>query len=157
MKQFIKRMVVSNCLAVGLFSSAHALPGFSFHHPDENGAPCDDRHPMGWCQLVVHSKEYVYKVLREDEWASFQDHGFFAGSEQDLKDGFIHLTYGHQLNHVISNYFSSESVVYISAFKRSDFGRNLIEEQMYPHLYNAVLSDELMLTGALRYVMPRKL
>jgi uncharacterized protein (DUF952 family) len=157
MKQFLKRMLVSNFLLVSFGSYAHALPGFSYHHPDENGAPCDDRHPMGWCQRVVHSKEYVYKVLREEEWVSFQNQGVFAGSEHDLRDGFIHLAYGHQLNHVISGYFSTESVVYISAFKRSGFGLNLIEEQMYPHLYNAVLSNELLLTGTLRYVMPRKL
>ncbi len=157
MRQFIRRLLVSNFLSLSLGSFAHALPGFNFHHPDESGAPCDDRHPKGWCQCVVNSREYVYKVLREEEWASFQNQGVFAGSEHDLRDGFIHLTYGHQLDYVISNYYSTETVIYITAFKYSDLGPNLIEEHRYPHLYNAVFSVELLLNGTLRYVLPRKL
>ena len=155
--RFPCRLIHSNFLLFSLSSSMHALPGFSFHHPSENGAPCDDQHPFGWCQQVPNSKIFVYKILREEEWISFQNHGFFAGSEHDLRDGFIHLTYGHQLNHVISSYFSHEDEVYIAAFNRGDFGCNLIEEQLYPHLYNRVLSTELLLKGALRYVLPRKL
>lgn len=50
----------------------------------------------------------VYKILRAAEWAAFQDDGVFAGSADDLRDGFIHLSTGAQLGGTLAKHFAAE-------------------------------------------------
>jgi len=50
---------------------------------------------------------YVYKILRMNEWANFKRDAVFKGSEDDLRDGFIHLSTGAQLQSTLDKYYSS--------------------------------------------------
>jgi uncharacterized protein (DUF952 family) len=50
----------------------------------------------------------VYKILRAAEWAAFQDGGVFAGSADDLRDGFIHLSTSEQLAGTLTKHFVGE-------------------------------------------------
>jgi uncharacterized protein (DUF952 family) len=141
----------------GLTSDANSgwqwleLPGFEYHFPDENGAPCDDRHPEGWCSIEENPTKYVYKILRQDEWEYLQKYRYFGGSVHDIQDGFIHLANGHQLNHVISKFFYAEKYIYILTFEGKEFGLNLKYENGYPHLYNTVLTEDLLEEVPLKY------
>ena len=86
----------------------------------------------------------VYKILTADQWASFQAEGRFAGSADDLRDGFIHLSTHAQVDGVIQRYFSAVRPLYVAEFSNPAFTGQLRWEaatsgDRYPHLYNASL------------------
>ncbi len=97
----------------------------------------------------VNMEQPVYKILREHEWKEFQSQGYFNGSKDDLKDGFIHLSPADQVERIIKKYFSDDHPIYIVKFDNIDFLKRLVWEpassgDLYPHLYNASLSiDEI--------------
>lgn len=88
--------------------------------------------------------EPVYKILRGFEWQEFQREGSFLGSEDDIRDGFIHLATEKQVQRIIEKYFSDEELVYVLKFSDSNFLELLQWEtsssgSIYPHLYNRKL------------------
>jgi uncharacterized protein (DUF952 family) len=50
----------------------------------------------------------IYKIMRAGEWAVFQADGHFAGSADDLRDGYIHLSAGEQLAGTLARHFAGE-------------------------------------------------
>ncbi len=48
------------------------------------------------------------KLLRAAEWAAFQASGTFAGSADDLRDGFIHLSAPDQVAGTVARHFAGE-------------------------------------------------
>lgn len=51
----------------------------------------------------------VFKILRAAEWAAFQATGAFAGSADDVRDGFIHLSTEAQLGGTLAKHFAGEA------------------------------------------------
>ncbi len=90
-----------------------------------------------YAQNFKHDTE-VFKILKISEWKQFKKEKRFYGSEDDLIDGFIHLSTKDQLSRVLIKYFTNE-IVYIVKFKTNSFGKNLKWENDYPHLYNRPL------------------
>lgn len=89
-------------------------------------------------------KDNVYKVLTESEWNAFQESGQFSGSEDDLRDGFIHLSTKEQVDGVIERFFSGRHPLYVAEFSGSDFLQRITWEatsskEFYPHLYGSDL------------------
>jgi uncharacterized protein (DUF952 family) len=87
----------------------------------------------------------AYKVMRQQEWNQFRSQGYFWGSTDDLKDGFIHLSPANQVERIIKKYFSTDHPVYIVRFDSLDFLNRLVWEpasngELYPHLYRTPLS-----------------
>lgn len=85
-------------------------------------------------------KQRVYKIFRHAEWQVFQQEGHFKGSEDDLRDGFIHLSTGQQVDGVIDRFFPDVHPLYVAEFSEPDFLQNLKWEdsgssELYPHLY----------------------
>jgi len=101
--------------------------------------------------VVVNTevKDKVYKIFTESEWHTFQDTGQFKGSEDDLRDGFIHLSTKEQVAGVIERYFSGKHPLYVAEFSAPDFLNKLKWEasassEIYPHLYRFdLLSREI--------------
>ena len=58
--------------------------------------------------------EPVYKIFRPFEWDGFQVGGTFAGSADDMRDGFIHLCTRTQMEGVLQRFFTSEEEVIIA-------------------------------------------
>ena len=86
-------------------------------------------------------RDKVYKVFTENEWSTFQETGQFKGSEDDLRDGFIHLCTKEQVDGVIERFFSDKHTLYIAEFSDPDFLQKLKWEisnsaGVYPHLYS---------------------
>jgi uncharacterized protein (DUF952 family) len=82
----------------------------------------------------------VFKVLRPAEWAAFEAAGTFAGSPDDRRDGFIHLSTAAQLAGTIDRHFAGETEVVILAFEPADLGDSLKWEpsrggELFPHHY----------------------
>lgn len=91
----------------------------------------------------------VYKVLRENEWRTFQEEGLFRGSEHDIRDGFIHLSESRQVSGVIERYFTDSRPIYVLEFENPEFIQKLKWElasngDSFPHLYQEPLDIDLV-------------
>jgi uncharacterized protein (DUF952 family) len=92
----------------------------------------------------------VYKIFTESEWRTFQADGRFKGSENDLRDGFIHFSAKQQVDGVIERYFTGVRPLYIAAFSSPRIMQLLKWEisdskEVYPHLYDVdLLANEVV-------------
>jgi uncharacterized protein (DUF952 family) len=85
----------------------------------------------------------VYKILRRPEWTAAQKDGVFAGSPDDARDGFIHLSSASQVRGVCERHFRRETDLLLLAFDAGRLGPALKWEtshkgEAYPHLYGAL-------------------
>ena len=88
----------------------------------------------------------VYKVLTQPQWYALESDGEFTGSQDDLEDGFIHLSTIEQYNGVIDRFFKGIRPLYIVEFTAADFGDALKWEsaksgELFPHVYNRPLKQ----------------
>jgi uncharacterized protein (DUF952 family) len=91
----------------------------------------------------------VVKLLRADEWASLQASGSFAGSADDLRDGYIHLSTPDQVAGTFAKWFAGEAGVMAVTFDADAFGADLRWEParggaLFPHLYRALRHAEVV-------------
>lgn len=109
--------------------------------------------------------EPVYKVLTEAAFRGAQRDGRFAGSADDLRDGFIHLSARHQLPGTLATHFKGQVGLVLVAVDAERLGPVLKWElsrggALFPHLYApldlaAVLWVEALPLGADgRHVLP---
>ena len=85
----------------------------------------------------------VYKVLRPSEQKVLEQYGRFAGSEDDERDGFIHLSTREQLAGTLAKHFPGEDV-HVLALETEALGDALVFEksrndELFPHLYGAIV------------------
>ena len=90
----------------------------------------------------------AYKLLRAAEWAAFQRDGSFAGSPDDLRDGYIHMSTAEQLDGTRAKYFADEAGVVLLAVDTGIFGEALRWEasrggMLFPHLYRPLRMAEV--------------
>jgi len=93
-------------------------------------------------------QDKVYKIFTESEWRAFQETGQFGGSEDDRRDGFIHLCTQQQVTGVVERFFAGRRPLYVAEFSNPDFIERLKWEfsgsnGIYPHLYGfgLIVSD----------------
>ncbi len=82
----------------------------------------------------------VYKILTQSQWHDALAVGSFAGSPDDMRDGFIHLSTGSQLSETARRYFSNQPNLVLLAFEQRGLGDALRWEPsrggaLFPHLY----------------------
>ena len=85
----------------------------------------------------------VYKVLRAPEWREAQERGAIAGSPDDLRDGFIHLSTRAQLAGTLDRHFAGETglIVLEIAADRVDAGLKWEPSRdgaLFPHFYGVL-------------------
>jgi uncharacterized protein (DUF952 family) len=81
--------------------------------------------------------ELIYKVLHLNEWMRFCVAKTFRGSELDQRDGFIHLSAGHQVTGTLEKYFPQNEPLILVALNiansvKWESSRN---NDKFPHLY----------------------
>lgn len=91
----------------------------------------------------------VYKLLRAPEWAAFEAAGEFAGSADDLRDGFIHLSAADQVEGTRARYFADDAGVVLLTLDADTLGEALRWEAsrggaLFPHLYRALRRGEVI-------------
>jgi uncharacterized protein (DUF952 family) len=91
----------------------------------------------------------VIKLLRAAEWAQFQADGVFAGSPDDLRDGFIHLSTPEQAPGTAAKWFAGEAGVMALTFDADALAADLKWEpsrggQLFPHLYRSLRTEEIV-------------
>jgi uncharacterized protein (DUF952 family) len=91
----------------------------------------------------------VIKLLRPEEWAAFQAEGRFEGSEDDVRDGFIHLSAPDQVAGTAAKYFAGIAGVVAVSLDAGALGEALRWEasrggQLFPHLYRPLLAADVV-------------
>ena len=85
--------------------------------------------------------DIVYKILEAAEWQAATRSGFYVGSADDLRDGFIHLSTREQLAETAARHFRGRSDLVLVALDAVRLGPQLRWEPsrggaLFPHLYD---------------------
>lgn len=88
---------------------------------------------------MTTARQPVIKLLRPAEWAAFEAAGEFAGSPDDLRDGYIHLSTPDQVEATRAKWFAGAAVVAVT-LDAAALGTALRWEParggaLFPHLY----------------------
>jgi uncharacterized protein (DUF952 family) len=91
----------------------------------------------------------VYKILSRASWDIAVRANFFAGSQVDMIDGFIHFSTAAQAQETAAKHFAGQEGLVIVGFDAADLGDSLRWEPsrngaLFPHLYG-VLDPSLAL------------
>lgn len=95
----------------------------------------------------------IYRIVTEEEWRLAQAAGFFAGSEHDRRDGFIHFSTSEQLRETAEKHYAGRSGLLILRVDVAALTAPLKWEisrggALFPHLYGPLP------TSAVRSVEP---
>jgi uncharacterized protein (DUF952 family) len=95
----------------------------------------------------------IIKLLRADEWAQFQETRVFAGSADDLRDGYIHISTPEQAPSTLAKWFAGDVGVMALTLDADVLGAALKWEesrggQLFPHLYRPLRLDEVIAVRA---------
>ena len=90
----------------------------------------------------------VYKILRQEEWQALQDAGRIAGSPDDIRDGFVHLSAGAQVPGTLERHFAGAENLWLIEIEEAVLGEDLRWEasrdgQKFPHLYRALEAGDV--------------
>ncbi|WP_439533769.1 DUF952 domain-containing protein [Polymorphobacter sp.] len=93
----------------------------------------------------------VLKLLRPQEWAEFQASGRFAGSPDDLRDGYIHLSTPEQAKATAAKWFADVPGLMAIGFDIDTLGTYLRWEPsrggaLFPHYYNVLKMEDVLLS-----------
>jgi uncharacterized protein (DUF952 family) len=82
----------------------------------------------------------VFKIVSATVWANAVKAGAFAGSADDVRDGYIHLSSASQLHGTLHKYFTGQPDVLLVAFDQGALAPNLKWEpsrggELFPHFY----------------------
>jgi uncharacterized protein (DUF952 family) len=91
----------------------------------------------------------IVKLLRAAEWAQLQADGVFAGSPDDLRDGYIHLSLPDQVAGTLAKWFADEAGVMALTVDADALAADLKWEParggvLFPHLYRPLRVDEVI-------------
>ncbi len=90
----------------------------------------------------------LLKIFRAHEWDALQRDGSFAGSPDDLADGFIHLSTESQLQGTLEKHFAGMSDLVIAEVEVAQDPALRWEPsrggQLFPHLYRPLQRTECL-------------
>ena len=96
----------------------------------------------------------AYKVMSAAEFARMRLDGHFAGSADDLRDGFIHMSGADQLDATVARYFSDRPDAVVLAIDLTRLADGLRWEEsrggaLFPHLYGVLPADAVLASAPL--------
>lgn len=85
----------------------------------------------------------IYHMCRRDEWAAAEAAGSYAGSSQDVADGFIHFSTALQVRESAAKHRAGQAGLMLLSVDPAVLGAALKWEpsrggQLFPHLYGAL-------------------
>jgi uncharacterized protein (DUF952 family) len=94
----------------------------------------------------------AWKILSAEELATLQHDGSFAGSADDVRDGYIHLSTAEQLEGTLSKHYAGRNGLQLVAVDLGSYGATLRwetarEGQAFPHLYEPLLLETVVAYG----------
>ncbi|MFA5901416.1 MAG: DUF952 domain-containing protein [Hyphomicrobium sp.] len=89
---------------------------------------------------MTTSRQYVFKVMPRATWEAARCVGEFAGSADDLRDGYIHLSMREQLPGTLAKHFHNQDDLVLVQFETLQLSNDLRWEMSrggdeFPHLY----------------------
>jgi uncharacterized protein (DUF952 family) len=107
----------------------------------------------------------VYKILAEAAHEAAKGEGRFLGTSDDLRDGYIHLSAGHQVAGTLAKHFPGQEDLLLLTLDTDKLGPALKWEpsrggEDFPHLYGPldlaaiVKVDALQLDDDNRHILP---
>ena len=93
--------------------------------------------------MVSSGVPRVYKICPASDWQAAVAAGAYAGSADDRRDGFVHLSSAAQLRQTAQRHFTRQSGLVVIAFDAASLGPDLRWEpsrggELFPHLYAAL-------------------
>jgi uncharacterized protein (DUF952 family) len=90
--------------------------------------------------MTPATPHHVFKIATRGAWEEACRHGAFAGSDDDLRDGFIHLSAAHQVAGTLTKHFKGQTDLVPITFDADALGAKLKWEpardgDLFPHLY----------------------
>lgn len=91
-------------------------------------------------KMADTSTMMIFKIVTRRDWEAASEDGAYRGSADDLRDGFIHLSAGHQVRATAAKYFRGQADLLLVAFDAAALGGALRWEPardgaLFPHLY----------------------
>jgi uncharacterized protein (DUF952 family) len=91
----------------------------------------------------------ICKLLRAEEWVAFEGNGEFAGSADDRRDGYIHMSTADQVAGTAAKWFADAPGLMAVTFDATAFGADLRWEParggaLFPHLYRPLRIGEVL-------------
>lgn len=88
-------------------------------------------------------KDWIYKICSRDEWNEAVRNGFYRGSADDARDGYIHFSRAHQVAGTLAKYFHGRDDLVLVTVDARALGPSLRHEpsrggDLFPHLYEAL-------------------
>ncbi|MCF8474397.1 MAG: DUF952 domain-containing protein [Emcibacter sp.] len=89
--------------------------------------------------------DIIYKICPKEDWDDACKIGFYSGSEDDLRDGFIHFSTKAQVEKTLSKHFSGQKGLLLLAVDVSYLNPSALKYETsrrgekYPHLYGKLL------------------
>ena len=82
----------------------------------------------------------IYKITTPLEWLGAEKGGYYPGSADDIRDGFIHFSTRVQLPRTIAKHFVGEEDLVLLALDSEELGDALRWEssrdgELFPHLF----------------------
>ena len=92
------------------------------------------------CLAVQSNEQTVYKISDRGEWEAAVALGIYAGSKDDIRDGFIHLSTAGQLAGTLARHYQGRDGLVLLGFAADELGEALRWEvsrdgELFPHLY----------------------
>ncbi len=98
--------------------------------------------------------DLVAKITTEAEWLEACQSGQLAGSADDARDGFIHLSAPHQLAETAAKHFRGKQELMLLVIEAAALGDALRWEvsrggELFPHLYEPLAVASVLWSGPL--------
>jgi uncharacterized protein (DUF952 family) len=93
----------------------------------------------------------IYKILLPSEWDEFEAAGYFDGSPDDKRDGFIHCSTREQAPATAQRFFAGQPRLVIAALDTGQLGERVRWEEAshggrFPHIYGTAPIDSVSAT-----------
>lgn len=97
----------------------------------------------------------VFKIFTSDQWAAIQRDGTFAGSEDDRRDGYIHMSAEPELESTLKKHFTGQAGLIIAEIAIDRLGAALKWEiardgALFPHLYAPLNLDDVITSEVIK-------
>lgn len=89
-------------------------------------------------------KKLIFHMCRADEWRQAEARGAYAGSSQDLSDGFIHFSAGNQVVESAAKHRAGQKDLLLLSVDQERLPDGMLKweasrgGQLFPHLYGAL-------------------
>lgn len=89
--------------------------------------------------VATTMEDKIYKICRAIDWQAACQAGFYDGSHDDVRDGFIHFSTAEQIPGTLTKHFDGQTGLVIVSFEAALLGDALKWEasrggKIFPHL-----------------------